>query len=98
MVDTIVTHEHDPPVGAKCKLMSWYNKGEVVAEGEIFSTNPSDLVHFKPLGLDAWKVSVDFAVNEKAFLWRSSDELKVIGEAIGSTVAWNKEFITFDFS
>ncbi|KAJ6840909.1 uncharacterized protein M6B38_119210 [Iris pallida] len=57
----------EPSVGAKCKLLSWYKKGEV-AEGEIFSTNLADLVYFKPLGFDAWKVSVDIAVDEKAYL------------------------------
>lgn len=61
-------------------LMSWYKKGEVVAEGVIFSTNPCELVHFKPLGLDAWKVSIDYAKDEEAYLWRSTDEFKVVGE------------------
>ena len=68
----------------------------MVAEGEIFSVNPTDLVHFKPLGLDAWRVFVEFAVNAEAFLWRTTDEFKVVGDVIGSTVAWSQEYISFD--
>ncbi|XP_022882264.1 uncharacterized protein LOC111399233 [Olea europaea var. sylvestris] len=34
----------------KCKLLSWFGKADIVAKGEIASTNPNDLVHHVPLG------------------------------------------------
>ncbi|CAA2983783.1 Hypothetical predicted protein [Olea europaea subsp. europaea] len=34
----------------KCKLLYWFGKADIVAKGEIASTNPNDLVHHVPLG------------------------------------------------
>lgn len=78
----------------KCKILSWQK--QVVAEGTVVSTDPDCLVHFKKLGPDGCKVWVDVAVDPEAFLWRPSSEMCTIGEAVGSTVAWHKDFVAFD--
>ena len=54
------------------------------------------LVHFKKLGPEACKVWIDVAVDPGAFLWRTTSEMCTIGEAVGSTVAWHKDFVVFD--
>ena len=76
----------------KCRLLSW--EKNVVAEGTIASTDSDASVHFVKLGAEAWKVWVDLAVEPEAFLYRSNSEMSTIKEAVGSTVAWHKEFIS----
>ncbi|CAA7042281.1 unnamed protein product [Microthlaspi erraticum] len=43
----------------KCILMDCNNSGQKVAEGRVCSTDPADVVHFKPLGPNASKVWVE---------------------------------------
>ena len=72
--------------------MSW--EKNVVAEGTIASIDPDASVHFVKLGAEAWKVWVDVAVEPEAFLFRSNSEMSTIKEAVRSTVAWHKDFIS----
>ena len=72
--------------------MGWQKN--VVAEGTIASTDPDASVHFVKLGANAWKVWVNVAVEPEAFLFRPNSEMQTIKEAVGSTVAWHKDFIS----
>lgn len=78
----------------KCKLLNWQRKA--VAEGTLSSTDPNALVHHVPLGMDNWKVWVDVALDPTAQLWRPTSEMAIIQDAVATTVAWNKGFISFD--
>ena len=82
----------DGLVKKKCKLLSW--EKNVVAEGTIASTDPDASVHFVKLGANAWKVWVNVAVEPEAFLFRPNSEMYTVKEAVGSAVAWHKEFIS----
>ncbi|KAL6272128.1 hypothetical protein ACE6H2_022820 [Prunus campanulata] len=79
----------------RCQLLHWYNfeLDQVVAEGQIASTNPSVKVHHMPFGRDCWKVWVDEVLDEQLNLYRPTNEARRLGEALGSTVAWPKSCI-----
>ena len=83
----------DENEGRKCKILNW--EKQVVAEGRLASTDPEALVHFKKLGSQGWKVWIDAAVDPEAFLWKPNSAMTTIGEAVGSTVAWNKNYVAF---
>ena len=74
--------------------MGWQRN--VVAEATIASTDPTVLVHHVPLGADAWKVWIDSVVEPEAILYRPTSDIYTIGQAVGTTVAWHKEFISFN--
>ena len=71
--------------------MFFYNIGFKIA-----STDPTVLVHHVPLGADAWKVWIDSVVEPEAILYRPTSDIYTIGQAVGTTVAWHKEFISFN--
>ncbi|KAJ6854138.1 carboxypeptidase SOL1 [Iris pallida] len=87
---------HEPIIGQKCKIMSWYKRGEIVAEGSIASIDPVSLVHCKPLGLDAWKVWIEVGLVPEAHLWRTTSDMTLVEHAIGVPIAWNKQYIILD--
>ncbi|CAN6985126.1 unnamed protein product [Brassica rapa subsp. trilocularis] len=72
----------------KCALLDCHNSGQTVAWGRVFSTDPADKVHFIPLGPNASKVMVEVSKMDDARVWRPNSEIEVIGDAVGSTVAW----------
>ncbi|KAL6582933.1 hypothetical protein OROMI_005011 [Orobanche minor] len=82
-------------VDRKCKLLDWRKK--VLAEAIIASTDPNAMVHGVPLGNDAWKVWVQVALVPSADLWRPNSDMSVIADAVGSTTAWPKEFVSFNY-
>ncbi|CAE5980487.1 unnamed protein product [Arabidopsis arenosa] len=69
--------------------------GEIVAEGKICSTNPEDKVHFVPLGPDASKVWVQVLEIGSAKVWRANSEVKFIGDALETTIAWPNDKLQF---
>lgn len=81
-------------VDRKCKLLDWRKK--VLAEATIASTDPNAMVHGVPVGNDAWKVWVQVALVPNADLWRPNSDMSVIADAVGSTTAWPKEFVSFN--
>ncbi|CAA7027682.1 unnamed protein product [Microthlaspi erraticum] len=79
----------------KCILMDCNNSGQKVAEGRVCSTDPTDVVHFKPLGPNASKVWVEVSKIGDAKVWRPNSEVTYISDAIGTTVAWPNEKIGY---
>lgn len=71
--------------------MNLSGDNEVVAEGRWASDNPEHKVHFVPLGQDAVKVWVETVNVNTASVWRPSDEIEIMGDAIGSPIAWPKD-------
>ncbi|XP_033133157.1 uncharacterized protein LOC117127282 [Brassica rapa] len=72
----------------KCKLMDIGERKQVVAEGRIHSTDPTQLVHFVRLGPKAARVWVDAVLVDDAEVWRKSDEIESLKDAHGSSIAW----------
>ncbi|RXH97203.1 hypothetical protein DVH24_035871 [Malus domestica] len=74
--------------GSSCKLLNWLRNGQVVATGEIESTNPEAKGHHMVLGPDCWKVWVTVVRVENISLYRPPSEFRVLEDAISSTIAW----------
>ncbi|CAA7048696.1 unnamed protein product [Microthlaspi erraticum] len=72
----------------KCKLMDISGKKRVVAEGRVHSTDPELKVHFVRLGSKAARVWVDSVKEDDAPVWRPSDEIEYMKDALGSSIAW----------
>ncbi|KAM2116436.1 hypothetical protein ACFX1R_010121 [Malus domestica] len=74
--------------GSSCKLLNWLGNGQVVATGEIESTNPEAKVHHMVLGPNCWKVWVTVVRVENISLYRPTSEFRVLEDAVSSTIAW----------
>ncbi|CAL9235236.1 unnamed protein product [Arabidopsis halleri] len=79
----------------KCYLIDCSKPGQKVAEGRVWSSNPTDTVHLKPLGPNASKVSVDVPLVGNAKVWKPSSEIQTIDDALGSLVAWPSDKLLF---
>ena len=69
-------------------MYDWSGTEEIVAEGRLHSTNPTELVNDLPLGPSAMAVWIDNPKNQDAYLWRPTVGLTRVGEANGKKVAW----------
>ncbi|CAE6074033.1 unnamed protein product [Arabidopsis arenosa] len=72
----------------KCKLLDIGGKKQVVAEGRVNSVDPDIKVHCVRLGLNAARVWVDIVKIDDAVVWRPSDEIEYMRDALGSAIAW----------
>ncbi|KAM3001179.1 hypothetical protein FF2_037504 [Malus domestica] len=79
--------------GSSCKLLNWLGNGQVVATGEIESTNPEAKVHHMVLGPDCWKVWVTVVKVENISLYRPTSEFCVLEDAVSSTIAWPSKYV-----
>ncbi|XP_050108360.1 uncharacterized protein LOC126587367 isoform X2 [Malus sylvestris] len=79
--------------GSSCKLLNWLRNGQVVATGEIESTNPEAKVHHMVLGPDCWKVWVTVVKVKNISLYRPTSEFRVLEDAISSTIAWPSKYV-----
>ncbi|CAE5960313.1 unnamed protein product [Arabidopsis arenosa] len=75
----------------KCMLMDITGKNQIVAEGRWVTNDPNQKVHFVPLGSNAVKVSVDIVKVSDAEVWRQSDEIGIMEDAIGTVIAWPED-------
>ncbi|CAA7049959.1 unnamed protein product [Microthlaspi erraticum] len=85
--------EADGCENLKCILMDVTGEKRVVAEGRWSSNNPTQVVHFIPLGENAVRVWVDVVKVGDAKLWRPSSFMDCMEDAIGTTVAWPEDKI-----
>ncbi|KAM2616320.1 hypothetical protein TB2_030735 [Malus domestica] len=79
--------------GSSCKLLNWLRNGQVVATGEIESTNPEAKVHHMVLGPNCWKVWVTVVKVKNISLYRPTSEFRVLEDAISSTIAWPSKYV-----
>ncbi|KAI3938064.1 hypothetical protein MKW98_018620 [Papaver atlanticum] len=85
-----------PKKDQACQLLSWYNEGEVVADGRIHETDPKKNIHGMPIGFGVYSVWVDHPLVHGTLLYRPTSDLRCVLNAIGTTVAWPKDFISFE--
>ncbi|KAI3922798.1 hypothetical protein MKW98_006929, partial [Papaver atlanticum] len=64
-----------PKKDQACKLLSWYNEGEVVADGRIHETDPKKNIHGMPIGFGVYSVWVDHPLVDGALLYRPTSDL-----------------------
>ncbi|KAM1212679.1 hypothetical protein TB1_004226 [Malus domestica] len=79
--------------GSSCKLLNWLGNGQVVATGEIESTNPEAKVHHMVLGPDCWKVWVTVVKVENISLYHPTSEFRVLEDDVSSTIAWPSKYV-----
>ena len=72
----------------RIQIVAWTNDGEFVAEGYLISTDPKEMVNDINLGPNAAKVKIEKVINRNAYLWRPSEHMNVIGDALFKTIAW----------
>ncbi|KAJ6813290.1 uncharacterized protein M6B38_411370 [Iris pallida] len=77
-------------------MLNWMTGSEVVAIGDIASTNPNDLVHHVPLGHECYKLWVHEVTNFEVTLYRPTREFFLLHEALSSTVTWPIKYIIFN--
>ncbi|KAH7838132.1 hypothetical protein Vadar_022434 [Vaccinium darrowii] len=86
----------NPTCNAPIKLLDWMGTGEVVAEGRWSSSDPNALVHHVPIGPGTMRVWVDVEMkHDRVNLWRPTEDMTKIDEALGSTVAWPADKVIF---
>ncbi|MCL7021574.1 hypothetical protein MKW94_011507 [Papaver nudicaule] len=101
---TVGHHENDSPVsrprveevlgkGKACRLLSWYNEDEVVADAVIVETNPKEKCHGVPIGFGAYKVTVIVSHVDDALLFKQNNVLKTVFDALGTFTTWAKDLI-----
>lgn len=71
-----------------CVLTDLVDSDDIVAEGRLMSSDPEDYVNGIPLGPNAVKVLVETAIKPDTFIWRPSDNIFNIGEAVGEIISW----------
>lgn len=79
--------------GKACRLLSWYNDDEVVADAVIVDTNPKGNCHGVPIGFGAYKVTVTVSHVDDALLFKPNNVLKTVYDAVGTFTIWNKDHI-----
>lgn len=68
--------------------MDLTEKNRVVAEGRWGTNDPEHKVHFTRLGSNAVKVWIDVVKVKNVKVWRPSDEIEIIEDALSSCIAW----------
>ena len=66
----------------------WKAQDELIAEGVLLSTDPTELVNQIPLGPNAAVVKVERVVMSDAFIRRPTTEVTKMGDAVDETIAW----------
>ncbi|KAI3940814.1 hypothetical protein MKW98_030133 [Papaver atlanticum] len=101
---TVPHYENDSPIsrprveevlrkGKACRLLSWYNENEVVADAIIAETDPKMEFHGLPIGFAAYKVTVITSHVYDAILYKQSGELKRVIDVVGTYTTWAKDLI-----
>ncbi|XP_026390653.1 uncharacterized protein LOC113286181 [Papaver somniferum] len=101
---TVPHRENDSPISRPrveevlgkdkaCRLLSWYNENEVVADAIIAETYPKKECHGLPIGFAAYKVTVITSHVDDAILHKQSGELKRVIEDVGTYTTWAKDLI-----
>ncbi|KAL0656882.1 hypothetical protein Bca4012_077466 [Brassica carinata] len=72
----------------RIQIIAWTNDAEVIAEGYMVLTDPTEMVNNIHLGPNDAKVKIDKVINKEAYMWRPNEDMKVIGDALFAYVAW----------
>lgn len=78
-----------------CRLLSWYQEGEVVADAKISETDPTHEIHGRPIVFGAYTVCVLISHVEGAHVYKPTSEFKYVFDAVGSIISWPKDQIVF---
>ena len=78
-----------------CSL-SYPDKRNIVARGEIHLSSQRQLIHGVPLQDDCYKVSILEMVKKYSYLPHETDGMKTVEDAFKSFVAWPKYLVKTD--
>ncbi|KAG7542144.1 Transposase-associated domain [Arabidopsis thaliana x Arabidopsis arenosa] len=83
--------------GIRCQLLDWCSKDDiVVGEGEYCSCEPTYKIGRIPIGRNAAAVLVNSVSVIGASLWRPTQSIGSLGEAVGVKIPWPSEKIILD--
>lgn len=60
----------------------------VFAEGRLLSTDPKELFNNIPIGPLAAIVTIDKVINRVAPLWRPSEKMAIMADALNENITW----------
>lgn len=87
----------DHSKGVRCQLLDWCSEDDVVVgEGEFCSAEQWYKIGRIPLGRHAAAVIVKSVSDETASLWRPTPSVFLLGEALGTKIAWPFDKIILD--
>lgn len=66
----------------------WKIEDELIAEGVLLTTEPTEMVNQIPLGPNAAVLRVELVFKPDAFIWRPTPEMIKMGDALHGTIAW----------
>lgn len=72
----------------RIQIIAWNNDAEVIAEGYLISADPKEMVNNITLGPNAAIVNIANVINKEAYLWRPSEDMNVMGDALFANIAW----------
>ncbi|XP_020890931.1 uncharacterized protein LOC110230935 [Arabidopsis lyrata subsp. lyrata] len=83
--------------GIRCQLLDWCSKDDiVVGEGEYCSCEPTYKIGRIPIGRNAAAVLVNSVLVIGASLWRPTQSIGSLGEAVGVKIPWPSDKIILD--
>lgn len=83
--------------GIRCQILDWVSSDDlVVAEGELYSTEPTYKIGRIPLGPNASAVVVKSVSVVTAPIWRPTTTCVSISQAVGVKIAWPSEKLILD--
>ncbi|XP_010431149.1 PREDICTED: uncharacterized protein LOC104715439 [Camelina sativa] len=72
----------------KIIIFDWNAEDVVVAEGRLWSMDPQEKANNICLGPNAAIVKVEKVVKHDAYLWRPTDDMVLMGDALYAFIAW----------
>lgn len=80
-----------------CQLLDWYSENDVVVgEGDLCSVEPAYKIGRIPLGPNAAAVLVNLVVDKKAYVWRPTTAITLLGDAMETKIAWPFDKLILD--
>lgn len=87
----------DASGGVRCQLLDWFAEEDiVVGEGEFCSHDPLYKIGRIPLGPNAAAVIVKSVIHTGSQLWRPTQNIATLGEAVGLKIAWQGDKVILD--
>ncbi|KAL8557229.1 hypothetical protein ACS0TY_004608 [Phlomoides rotata] len=92
--DEVIILNADPFLEGKLVELRVESRKDIVAYGAIVRTNgPNEVIHGKKFPSNCMRVAINEVVVKNVLLPIPTDELQLIGDAVGSLVAWPKHLI-----
>ncbi|CAA7022585.1 unnamed protein product [Microthlaspi erraticum] len=72
----------------RVQIFDWNDENDMIVEGVLLSTDPKKIVNHVPLGPNVALVKVNVVVNPVAYLWRLTEKISLMGDALSQNIVW----------